>query len=126
MDLSSQVVLFAASLIANTLSALAGGRCRPAPAAGTAVPGAGFCQRPGNPQDRQCGFGVGASLRHFRESSLNRLFALFILACGLPGVVTGALIILKFDDHFSKLALGGLTLGIGIYSILKHDLGQQM
>jgi len=40
--------------------------------------------------------------------------------------VTGALIILKFDDHFSKLALGGLTLSIGIYSILKHDLGQQM
>jgi len=69
--------------------------------------------------------GVGATLRHAKENRLNRWFAFFILACGLPGVVSGALIILKFDDQVSKLALGILTTGLGLYSVFKRELGQQ-
>ena len=126
MDLSSQLLLFAASLIANTLSALAGGGAGLLQLPVLLFLGLGFASALVTHKIASVALGVGASVRHFRASSLNRLFALFILACGLPGVVTGAMIILKFDDHFSKLALGGLTLGIGIYSILKKDLGQQM
>lgn len=126
MELSQQFILLAASLLANTLSALAGG-------------GAGLLQLPVllflglafptalvTHKVASVALGVGATVRHVRENSLDRRFALFILACGLPGVVSGALIILKFDDHFSKLALGVLTLGIGIYSLCKKELGQQM
>lgn len=126
MDLSSQLLLFAASLIANTLSALAGGGAGLLQLPVLLFLGLGFASALVTHKIASVALGIGASVRHFRESSLNRLFALFILACGLPGVVTGAMIILKFDDHFSKLALGGLTLGIGIYSVLKKDLGQQM
>lgn len=124
MDVFQQLLLFVASLIANTLSALAGG-------------GAGLLQLPillflglafptalVTHKIASVALGIGATVRHFRASTLNRLFALFILVCGLPGVVTGALIILNFDDQVSKLALGFLTTGLGIYSITKKDLGQ--
>jgi len=124
VDVLQQLLLFIASLVANTLSALAGG-------------GAGLLQLPillflglafptalVTHKIASVALGVGATVRHFRASSLNRLFALFILACGLPGVVTGAMIILNFDDQVSKLALGLLTTSLGIYSIAKKDLGQ--
>lgn len=123
MDLLQQLLLFIASLVSNTLSALAGG-------------GSGLLQLPillflglafptalATHKIASVALGVGATLRHLRASSLNRLFALFILACGLPGVVTGAMIILKFDDQVSKLALGILTTSLGIYSITRKELG---
>jgi uncharacterized membrane protein YfcA len=69
--------------------------------------------------------GVGATIRHAKENSLNLHFAIYILACGLPGVVTGSLVILKIDDQVAKLALGILTTGLGLYSVFKRDLGQQ-
>lgn len=124
VDLLQHLLLFIASLVANTLSALAGG-------------GAGLLQLPillflglafptalVTHKIASVALGIGATVRHFRASTLNRLFALFILACGLPGVVTGALIILNFDDQVSKLALGILTTSLGIYSIAKKELGQ--
>ena len=39
--------------------------------------------------------GLGATVRHFRESHLERRFSLIILGAGLPGVVLGASTILK-------------------------------
>lgn len=123
VDLLQQLLLFIASLVSNTLSALAGG-------------GSGLLQLPillflglafpvalATHKIASVALGVGATLRHLRASSLNRLFALFILACGLPGVVTGAMIILKFDDQVSKLALGILTTSLGIYSFSRKELG---
>ncbi|WP_294946510.1 sulfite exporter TauE/SafE family protein, partial [Sulfurivirga sp.] len=50
-------------------------------------------------------------------------FAAFILACGVPGVITGALVILSIPDRISQLALGVLTLGLGLYSAFKPQLG---
>lgn len=124
MIILEQLALFSASLVANTLSALAGG-------------GAGLLQLPillflgltfssalATHKLASVALGVGATLRHLRENRLNRLFALYILACGLPGVVSGALIILKFHDQWAKLCLGVLILGLGIYSLFKSELGQ--
>ncbi|MEZ5506888.1 MAG: sulfite exporter TauE/SafE family protein [Gammaproteobacteria bacterium] len=124
MDLIQQSLLFVASLLANTLSALAGGGAGLLQLPVLLFLGLGFASALVTHKIASVALGVGASVRHFRESSLNRRFALFILACGLPGVVTGALIILKFDDQISKLALGVLTTGLGLYSIARSDLGQ--
>ena len=124
MDLLQQSLLFVASLLANTLSALAGGGAGLLQLPVLLFLGLGFSSALVTHKIASVALGVGASVRHFRESSLNRRFALFILACGLPGVVTGALIILKFDDQISKLALGVLTTGLGLYSIARSDLGQ--
>jgi uncharacterized membrane protein YfcA len=120
-----QAVLFVASLVANTFSAFAGG-------------GAGLLQLPiliflGLPfgialathKVASVALGVGATARHLREGTLQPRFVLFILATGLPGVVLGASIILRVPGRSAEIALGLLTLALGIYSFLKKQLGQE-
>ena len=123
MTLFDQFILFLASFVANWFSALSGG-------------GAGLIQFPmliflGLPfgvalathKVASVALGVGATFRHWRESTLERRFSFIILAAGLPGVVLGASIILKVPAHYAQLALGILTMGLGIYSVLKPKLG---
>lgn len=125
MNLFDQFLLFLVSLAANAFSAFAGG-------------GAGLLQLPvllllGLPfgialathKVATVALGVGATLRHLKSSTLERRFALFILACGLPGVVVGANVILRVPDRTAQVALGLLTLGLGLYSLLRRELGQQ-
>ncbi|MBF6057625.1 MULTISPECIES: sulfite exporter TauE/SafE family protein [Thiomicrorhabdus] len=124
MNLLDQGLLFLVSLIANLFSALAGG-------------GAGLLQLPallflGLPfglalathKVASVFLGLGATARHMKSSSLDWKFAAFILAAGLPGVVLGASLILMIDDHLAQGLLGLLTLGLGIYSWFKPELGQ--
>lgn len=119
-----QLLLFVVSLLANAFSAFAGG-------------GAGLLQLPaliflGLPfsialathKVATVALGVGATLRHLRERGMERRFVLFILATGLPGVVLGANIILRVPDRMAQVALGCLTLSLGIYSMLSRALGQ--
>ncbi len=68
--------------------------------------------------------GIGATLRHMRQNTMERQFVLFILASGLPGVVLGASVILQVPDRGAQIALGILTISLGIYSGLKSELGQ--
>ena len=126
MAIFDQILLFVISLLANFFSALAGG-------------GAGLIQLPvliflGLPfglalathKVASVALGVGATVRHLRSSSLERGFALYILACGVPGVVLGANIILQIPDRSAQIALGLLTMGLGVYSWLSPELGQQL
>lgn len=123
MSGAEHLVLFVISLLANIFSAFAGG-------------GAGLIQFPaliflGLPfgvalathKVASVALGVGATIRHLRESSLERHFTLFILAVGLPGVVLGASVILQIPDRWAVQALGALTIGLGLYSIFKPQLG---
>ncbi len=118
-----QFILLVASLAANFFSALSGG-------------GAGLIQFPmliflGLPfgvalathKVASVALGLGASLRHLKEHHLERRFSLIILAAGLPGVVLGASIILFVPERLATLLLGVLTLGVGVYSVFKPDLG---
>lgn len=120
-----QLILLAASLAANFLSALSGG-------------GAGLIQFPiliflGLPfgvalathKVASVALGLGATLRHLKTSHLERRFSLLILGAGLPGVVLGALVILHVPERAATLALGGLTLGLGVYSIFSPRLGME-
>ncbi len=124
MPVLEQIALFLISLLANLFSAFSGG-------------GAGLVQLPaliflGLPfgvalathKVASVALGMGATLRHLRENTLERCFALFILACGLPGVVLGANIILQIPERVAEIALGGITLGLGLYSLFKPQLGQ--
>ncbi|MFZ0106089.1 MAG: sulfite exporter TauE/SafE family protein [Thiobacillus sp.] len=118
-----QIILFVASLAANFFSALSGG-------------GAGLIQFPiliflGLPfgvalathKVASVALGLGATLRHLRESHLERRFSLIILGAGLPGVVLGAATILQVPEKLATLLLGMLTLSLGLYSIFKPRLG---
>ena len=122
-DLLLQLGLFAAALVANLLSALAGG-------------GAGLIQLPvlillglsfplalATHKLASVALGIGATLRHARERSLNPRLAAFILATGLPGVVLGARVVLALPPRLCTLLLGLLTIGIGLYSLANPDLG---
>ena len=126
IEYSEQILLFFVSLLANFFSALAGG-------------GAGLIQLPaliflGLPfgvalathKVASVALGVGATIRHLKSSRLERRFALFILATGLPGVILGASIILQIPDRAAEIALGFLTMGLGIYSYLSPELGQTL
>jgi uncharacterized membrane protein YfcA len=120
-----QLILFVASLAANFFSALSGG-------------GAGLIQFPiliflGLPfgialathKVASVALGLGATLRHMKESHLERRFSLIILAAGLPGVVLGAVTILQVPERIATLALGCLTLALGLYSVFKPRLGME-
>lgn len=124
MDMTEQILLFIVSLVANLFSALAGG-------------GAGLLQLPallflGLPfgvalathKVASVFLGLGATARHLRSSTYDWKFSTFILATGLPGVVLGASFILQLDDRLAQGLLGLLTLGLGIYSWVKPELGQ--
>ena len=117
------VLLFGGALLANLVSALAGG-------------GAGLVQLPllillGLPfpfalathKLASVALGVGATLRHARERSLNLRFALLILFCGLPGVWLGARLVLAIPPRLCTLLLGLLTIGLGLYSASRPELG---
>jgi uncharacterized membrane protein YfcA len=122
-DIALQLALFVAALVANLLSALAGG-------------GAGLVQLPvlillGLPfplalathKVASVALGVGATLRHAQEKALDWRFAVFILACGLPGVVLGARVVLAVPASICTLLLGLLTIGLGLYSMMNPALG---
>lgn len=120
-----QLILLLVSLVANVFSAFAGG-------------GAGLLQFPaliflGLPfgvalathKVASVALGVGATLRHGREGTLDRRFSLFVLATGLPGVVLGAAVILAVPGRIAQLLLGVLTIGLGLYSFFNRQLGQE-
>lgn len=124
MSLAEQLLLFSISLIANVFSAFSGG-------------GAGLIQLPaliflGLPfsialathKIASVALGIGATLRHLRERRLNLRFATLMLLAGLPGVMLGARVIVDIPGRAAEIALGLLTMGLGIYSILQPQLGQ--
>lgn len=118
-----QAILFVVSFIANTFSAFSGG-------------GAGLLQFPlliflGLPfaialathKIASVALGVGAMLRHARERTLTLRLSLEMLAFGVPGVLLGARIILDVPEQIAQTALGVLTIGLGLYSATKKQLG---
>jgi len=119
-----QLILLVVSFVANLFSAFSGG-------------GAGLLQLPvllflGLPfaialathKVATVALGVGATVRHLREGGLERDFVIFMLVCGLPGVITGASLILAVPDRIARISLGVLTLSLGLYSVWRKELGQ--
>lgn len=124
--MTDYILLFLISFIANSFSAFAGG-------------GAGLLQLPlliflGLPFSvalathklASVALGIGATTRHFREGTIDWRFSLLILASGLPGVVLGAMVIVHVPERPAELALGILTMGLGLYSVLQKELGQSI
>jgi uncharacterized protein len=125
LNLIEQFILFLVSLLANTFSAFSGG-------------GAGLLQFPvliflglsfgvalATHKVASVALGIGAVLRYLRTSNLERRFVLLMLLSGVPGVVLGGSLILQVPERLAEIALGLLTGGLGLYSMLKKDLGQQ-
>ena len=120
-----QFLLFIISFLANLFSAFSGGGAGLVQLPALIILGLPFGVALATHKVASVALGVGATIRHLKEESLERQFALFILITGLPGVIVGASVILQIPDRAAEIALGLLTLGLGLYSLLKGELGQQ-
>ena len=117
-------LLFLISFIANLFSAFSGGGAGLVQLPALIFLGLPFGMALATHKVASVALGIGATIRHMREKALERQFMLFILLTGVPGVVLGASLILQIEDRLATIALGVLTLGLGIYSIFKKTLGQ--
>lgn len=120
-----QLLLFIISLVANGLSAMAGGGAGLLQFPALLFLGLSFSVALATHKVASVALGVGATVRHLKEKKLSWKFALHILGFGLPGVVLGALLILSVPDQHAKIALGMLTMGLGFYSWFQPQLGMQ-
>lgn len=118
------MVLFLVALFANTLSALAGGGAGLLQLPALLMFGLGFPAALATHKIASVALGVGATVRHLKGDRLRWRFAAFILGCGLPGVLLGTQLILVVPARWAEMALGLLTLGLGIYSWRRPELGQ--
>ncbi len=122
--MAEQLLIFIISLFANLFSALSGG-------------GAGLIQLPaliflGLPfglalathKVATIALGIGATARHLKDNKIKPDFALLMILAGVPGVILGASFILQIPDQVAKLALGILTMALGVYSVFSPELGQ--
>ena len=121
-----QVGVFVASLVANLLSALAGGGAGLVQLPVLILLGLSFPLALATHKVASVALGLGATMRHWRERSLNPRLAAFILACGLPGVVVGTRVVLALPPRLCTLLLGLLTIGLGLYSIAHPTLGMEV
>ncbi|OZG74762.1 permease [Hahella sp. CCB-MM4] len=119
------LMLFVISLIANGLSALAGGGAGLLQLPALIFLGLGFAPALATHKIASVALGVGATYRHLREKKISLKFSFYMLAAGLPGVVLGANVILKVPDHWAQAVLGGFTLGLGLYSMFSPRLGME-
>jgi uncharacterized membrane protein YfcA len=119
-----QLLLLLIALVANGFSAFVGGGAGLLQLPALIFLGLPFAVALATHKVATVALGVGATLRHLREGRLERWFVLFILATGLPGVVLGSSLILRVPDRLAQLALGGLTLALGLYSMFRRELGQ--
>lgn len=121
--IAEQIGLLIISVLANGLSALAGGGAGLLQLPALLFLGLVFSTALATHKVASVALGVGATFRHIREKKLNPAFAASMLASGLPGVVLGASVILSVPESWARIALGILTTALGIYSRLSPELG---
>lgn len=123
MDWLSHLWLFLISLVANIFSAFAGGGAGLVQFPALIFLGLPFGMALATHKIASVALGLGATIRHAREDILELRLSLWILATGLPGVLVGAASILHFPEQQARLALGVLTIGLGLYSVANRQLG---
>lgn len=117
--------LFIISLIANTFSAFSGGGAGLLQFPALIFLGLPFAMALATHKVASVALGLGAAMRHYKERNLHFKLSALMLIAGIPGVLIGAWGILSVPEQSAQLALGCLTIGLGIYSICKPALGTE-
>lgn len=120
-----QLVLLLVSVVANAMSAFAGGGAGLLQLPALLFLGLPFAVALATHKVASVALGVGATLRNLREKTLDWRLTWYTLLAGVPGVVLGANVILAVPDHIARFALGVLICALGLYSMVKPQLGQQ-
>ena len=123
LDFTGQLVLFVTALVANFFSAISGGGVGLIQFPILIFLGLSFATALATHKIASVFLGVGAIMRHLKESHLERRLCVIILAAGIPGVILGASLILDAPEKPALITLGVLTTSLGVYSIFKPNLG---
>ena len=118
-----QLTLGVIALVANALSAFAGGGAGLVQLPALILLGLPFATALATHKLASVALGLGAAGRHWRASSLDPILSSLMLVAGLPGVWLGASAVLAVPDRWATASLGLLTLGLGLYSARRPDLG---
>ena len=124
-ELLTQIALLSIAIGANALSALAGGGAGLVQLPALILFGLPFAMALATHKVASVALGLGATGRHWRASSLDLQRSALVLAAGLPGVCLGARLVLVLPDQAATVSLGLLTLGLGVYSARKPNLGTE-
>ena len=122
-ELLLQLGLVITAILANALSAFAGGGAGLVQLPALILLGLPFAMALATHKIASVALGLGAAGRHWRASTLNAPIAGLMLAAGLPGVWIGARTVLALPDRVATAALAVLTLGLGLYSVGRPQLG---
>ena len=123
LELLQQLGLGVVALVANTLSAFAGGGAGLVQLPALILLGLPFPMALATHKVASVALGIGAAGRHIHEGSLDRSLASLVLMAGLPGVWLGAHAVLTLPERFAATALGMMTIALGLYSINRPNLG---
>jgi uncharacterized protein len=123
MDFFDQLLLFLISLCANVLSAFSGGGAGLLQLPALIFMGLPFAIALSTHKVASVALGIGATIRHVKNRGLDWKFSAFILFSGVPGVILGALVIIDVSENLARIALGCLTIFLGLYSLGRPDLG---
>ncbi|WP_068545901.1 sulfite exporter TauE/SafE family protein [Thalassotalea crassostreae] len=118
-----QFLLFFVSLIANTLSSLAGGGAGLLQLPALIFLGLPFTTALATHKIASVALGVGASIKHLSVNKFRWPLVFIMIASALPGVIIGANVILLIPESIAMVCLGILTFSLGLYSIKKPELG---
>ena len=123
LTIVSQFIIFIISYFSNLFSSIAGG-------------GAGLIQLPalilfGIPYFKALAahkiatvaLGIGGSIRNYKNLRKNYLIIFQLLLFGIPGVILGTFIVKLISDEYLYLLLAFFTIILGIYSLIKPNLG---
>ena len=102
-----QLLLLIVALAANLLSSLAGGGAGLIQLPALIFLGLPFATALATHKIATVALGAGASIKHGKEGHVEWRFAIFILACGLPGVILGARTVLGFSCGKDRLRIDG-------------------
>ena len=123
-ELLLQLALAAIAVVANGLSAFAGGGAGLVQLPALILLGLPFASALATHKLASVALGLGAAGRHWRASSLDPYLSLLVLLAGVPGVWIGASSVMALPDRIATAALGLLTLSLGLYSTRRPALGQ--
>lgn len=123
LSVFNKVVIFIVSYLSNLFSSLAGG-------------GAGLIQLPsllllGIPYYKALAvhkiatvaLGIGGSIRNLQNLKKNYFIIIQLLIFGIPGVILGASIVNYLTEDYLYMLLAIFSILLGIYSLLKPNLG---
>ncbi len=118
------ILLFIGSLIANTLSAFAGGGAGLVQLPLIILMGLPFAEALATHKTATVALGLGSIVRNISNRDMSWKFAAYAMLCGVTGTIVGAFIILHVPEKAAQLTLGILTTALGTYSFFKKDIGQ--